>query len=72
MTAETDAVRVEVRDASPRRPKLRRPASDDIWGRGLYIVEMYSDEWGVTGPYADGKAVWSRFKIAHALEGAPC
>ncbi|MFF3276932.1 ATP-binding protein [Streptomyces chrestomyceticus] len=72
VTAEYDAVCIEVRDASPRRIQLRHPTSIDTTGRGLHLVGALSDEWGVSELNAAGKAVWSRFNIAPAPKKAPC
>ena len=72
MSAEEDIVRVEVHDASPHPPQLRRPTDDDISGRGLHIVAMLCDDWGVEDHGVTGKVVWSRFKTAPATQGAPC
>ncbi|MFI6769610.1 ATP-binding protein [Streptomyces sp. NPDC050355] len=72
MNAEDDVIRIEVHDASPRRPRLRRPTNDDVSGRGLHIVDMLCDDWGVEERGMSGKVVWSRFKTAPAIQGAPC
>ncbi len=72
MNTEDDIVRVEVHDASPRRPRLRPPTNDDVSGRGLHIVAMLSDDWGIEDRGVTGKVVWSRFKTASATQGAPC
>ncbi len=73
VTAEDDAVRVEVRDPSPRRIRLRHPTIEDTTGRGLHLVGALSDEWGVTEHGTAGKTVWTRFKTtAPAPEKAPC
>lgn len=52
-------VRIEVRDASPLRPRLRDddPGPEEIRGRGMLIVERCTDRWGME-ELADGKAVW--------------
>ncbi|MFE0381853.1 ATP-binding protein [Streptomyces inhibens] len=71
MSAEDGIVRVEVHDSSPRRPRLRRPTSDDASGRGLHIVAILSDDWGVEVRGLAGKVVWSRFKTAPAIREAP-
>ncbi|WP_438490251.1 ATP-binding protein [Streptomyces sp. S186] len=72
LSAEDGIVRVEVHDSSPRRPRLSRPTSDDVSGRGLHILAILSDDWGVEDRGLAGKAVWSRFKTAPAPQGAPC
>ncbi|MFD8544973.1 ATP-binding protein [Streptomyces sp. NPDC059649] len=72
MSAEDDIVRIEVHDSNPHRPRRRRPTNDDVSGRGLHIVDAFSDDWGVEDRGATGKVVWSRFKTAPATQGAPC
>lgn len=50
-------MRVRVRDSSPARPRPREAGLLDESGRGLQLVDLLSDDWGVeTGP--DGKTVW--------------
>ena len=50
-------VRIEVRDRSTRRPRLREPEPNSLGGRGLFIVASISDRWGVE--LLDGeKIVW--------------
>jgi anti-sigma regulatory factor (Ser/Thr protein kinase) len=51
-------IRVEVFDANPDPPVLRRPASREAGGRGLVIVDGFADRWG-SYPVEDGKAVWA-------------
>ncbi|MGW8398289.1 ATP-binding protein [Streptomyces lydicus] len=72
MSAEDGIVRVEVHDASPCRPWLRRPTNDDVSGRGLRIVAMLCDDWGVEERGATGKVVWSCFKTSRTAQGAAC
>lgn len=64
-------VHVEVTDAGSGTPTMRSPAPTQPTGRGLRIVETFSDSWGIrpstTGP---GKTVW--FELAlHHLDGQP-
>lgn len=52
-------VRVEVHDPSVRKPRPRHasPASEN--GRGLELVQEFSDRWGTTiRPDGTGKSVW--------------
>lgn len=56
-------LRIEVHDADPRPPQLRRPAGLDEGGRGLLLVEAITDEWGVYGT-PTGKAVWAALQLA--------
>jgi PAS domain S-box-containing protein len=53
-------VRVEVADGGEGQPRLRAPKPDDLSGRGLRIVEMLADAWGVQRVPGAGKVVWFR------------
>jgi anti-sigma regulatory factor (Ser/Thr protein kinase) len=50
-------VRVEVADASPRRPKPRKGPPDAEGGRGLVLVDALAADWGTSDAPA-GKVVW--------------
>ena len=52
------ALYLEVSDASPYRPHRRTAATTDEDGRGLLLVDTYSQRWGVR-PRATGKVVWA-------------
>jgi hypothetical protein len=56
---------VEVLDSSPRLPLARHYASDAATGRGISLVDAFSDTWGAT-PTPNGKVVW-----AHVLPDDP-
>ncbi|MFF4750725.1 ATP-binding protein [Streptomyces sp. NPDC002514] len=64
-----DWVRLAVVDRAPRKlPRIREVCADDTTGRGLFLVDAYSDRWGYdlmgTKPGAPwGKAVWSELGI---------
>jgi anti-sigma regulatory factor (Ser/Thr protein kinase) len=51
-------VRVEVIDRGDGTPAIRSPGPDDPTGRGLQIVNMLSETWGVEHRTAAGKTVW--------------
>jgi anti-sigma regulatory factor (Ser/Thr protein kinase) len=53
-----EAVRVEVRDGSPRQPVSSRAEPEIATGRGLAIVDALSVAWGVQ-PDSQGKVVWA-------------
>ncbi len=77
LTSEDDFVRLEVHDSrSPRRgglrPHVRYPDAADSSGRGLLIVEMLADTWGIEPRHPFGKIVWSRFKAVAAIKEAAC
>ncbi|MEU8887827.1 ATP-binding protein [Streptomyces sp. NPDC048442] len=52
-------VRVEVHDASPRVPHRREAAPDECEGRGLSLVNLVADRWGVSDRNGPGKLVWA-------------
>jgi anti-sigma regulatory factor (Ser/Thr protein kinase) len=52
---------VAVADESPREPVPRRPALNDIGGRGMQIVDRLAAQWGCARLADDtGKVVWFR------------
>jgi anti-sigma regulatory factor (Ser/Thr protein kinase) len=53
-----DNVRIAVFDDAPSHPNRLHPAPSSETGRGLGIVEMVADGWGVT-PEGSGKWVWA-------------
>jgi anti-sigma regulatory factor (Ser/Thr protein kinase) len=62
-------VRLEVRDPGPGfadvTPQL--PATDRGGGYGLYLVDLFADNWGVSG--AEGTCVWFEVPLAKAAPG---
>ena len=56
-------IRVEVTDHGGGTPTMRSPTPDEPTGRGLRIVDLLSERWGVDGG-GDGKTVW--FTLAYA------
>ncbi|MFJ2266540.1 SpoIIE family protein phosphatase [Streptomyces sp. NPDC087228] len=61
-------LRVEVADASDELPHRRRPGEMASSGRGLVLMEMLADAWGVD-PRGSGKSVW--FELYEAEEEVP-
>jgi anti-sigma regulatory factor (Ser/Thr protein kinase) len=52
-------IRVEVTDRGTGEPEVQNPSPRDRHGRGLRIVEMFADDWGVRhAPDGAGKTVW--------------
>ncbi len=51
-------VTVEVRDRSDRPPSPRRHVEDSVCGRGLELVELLADSFGVVPIPGYGKSVW--------------
>jgi len=62
---QPDAVRVTVFDQSRSEVSPRSPAVTDVHGRGLQIVRVLADEWGVGAPSDDWqKSVWFTLRVA--------
>ena len=59
---------VGVSDRSTRRPVLRVPSVDTPGGRGVFLVDQLSTEWGVDARGA-GKRVWCRITPAPVRSG---
>lgn len=59
LTAEEDALLVEVFDRGHRTPSVVDAPLDSTGGRGLHLVETFCDSWGVREE-AHGKVVWGR------------
>ncbi|MGN9793723.1 ATP-binding protein [Streptomyces sp. OZ13] len=61
LTLDVRRVRVEVSDASSVHPPtdVRTPAADDVSGRGLVLVDVLADRWGVEPRHPAGKTVWA-------------
>ncbi len=52
---------VLVWDADPRRPVLTEAGEDAESGRGLFLVQAFTDRWGsYPTPHLGGKVVWAR------------
>ncbi|MFE9822713.1 SpoIIE family protein phosphatase [Streptomyces sp. NPDC005791] len=60
-------LRVEVADASDELPHRRRPGEMASSGRGLVLMEMLADVWGVD-PRGEGKSIW--FELYESAEPA--
>lgn len=45
-----------------RMPELHKPTLDDLSGRGLFLVDALSENWGVR-PRNPGKTVWAHLAI---------
>ncbi|MEY2245814.1 SpoIIE family protein phosphatase [Streptomyces sp. BF23-18] len=56
-------MRVEVTDGSDALPHRRHPGELASSGRGLVLVEMLADAWGVD-PRGQGKSIWFEFSEA--------
>lgn len=60
-------LRVEVADGSDELPHKRRPGEMASSGRGLVLMEMLADAWGVD-PQGAGKSIW--FELYEPVEPA--
>ncbi|MGW7084129.1 SpoIIE family protein phosphatase [Streptomyces sp. NPDC054871] len=60
-------LRVEVEDSSSALPRRREAGESGVSGRGLLLVDMLADVWGVESR-GSGKCVWCEF-IVPAREG---
>ncbi len=59
VSATPEQIRVEVSDGGGGHPKVRSPRPTDVSGRGLQLVQLLSEAWGVTRqPGHAGKTVW--------------
>ena len=67
--SSTREIRVEVTDSGSGTPTIRSPGPDEPSGRGLQIVDMLSDSWGVEPEHPSGKTVW--FTMPPASAAAP-
>ena len=62
VTRDDHMLRLEVRDGSRAVPERQVVAPDALTGRGLALVEIYSDRWG-SEPRTDGKVVWCELDL---------
>jgi anti-sigma regulatory factor (Ser/Thr protein kinase) len=69
IVGSSQEIRVEVTDSGSGTPTMRSPGPDEPSGRGLQIVDMLSDSWGVEPEHPSGKTVW--FTMPAATEMAP-
>jgi PAS domain S-box-containing protein len=58
-------VRIEVADESPVAPGIRDYEDDATTGRGLGMIEMLAESWGVDAGVDGGKIVWFEVPAAH-------
>ncbi|MGW7299917.1 MULTISPECIES: SpoIIE family protein phosphatase [unclassified Streptomyces] len=56
-------LRVEVEDSSSALPRRREAGADGVSGRGLLLVELLTDVWGVEAR-GGGKCVWCEFLVS--------
>jgi anti-sigma regulatory factor (Ser/Thr protein kinase) len=63
-------IRIEVTDSGPGTPTMRSPGPHEPSGRGLQIVDMLSERWGVERERPSGKTVWFTLDVPAARESA--
>lgn len=63
VTTDPSCVRIGVTDDAPGRPTLLHAATDALRGRGLAIVCMLAQDWGVTPVDRGGKEVWAEITL---------
>ncbi|MFD3991907.1 SpoIIE family protein phosphatase [Streptomyces sp. NPDC058583] len=61
-------LRVEVSDGSDELPHKRHPGEMASSGRGLVLMEMLADAWGVD-PRGEGKAIWFELNEPDSEQG---
>jgi anti-sigma regulatory factor (Ser/Thr protein kinase) len=62
LLSDTRTVLVLVWDASPDQPEITEAADDAENGRGLLLVQAYSESWGTyPTPQTGGKVVWAQW-----------
>ncbi|MET9778319.1 SpoIIE family protein phosphatase [Streptomyces sp. NPDC006367] len=64
LTGTDRRLRVEVEDASSALPRRRDSGDSSVSGRGLALVDVLADEWGVEAR-GGGKCVWTEFVMPH-------
>jgi PAS domain S-box-containing protein len=62
LTGSDRRVRVEVEDSSSALPRRREAGESGVSGRGLLLVDLLADVWGVEAR-GGGKVVWCEFVV---------
>jgi histidine kinase-like protein len=57
--SDTTRVLISVWDANPHPPVRLEPTEETESGRGLLLVESFSEQWGWYVPDTGGKVVWA-------------
>lgn len=61
-----ELLRVEVADEGKGQPEMRNPGPHDVSGRGLRIVDVLADQWGVATATPRGAKVWFTVRLVAA------
>ncbi|MFC7306837.1 ATP-binding protein [Streptomyces monticola] len=69
---EYDTIRVAVHDHGAGLPQRdeQQSASEDTCGRGLHIVELLSNKWGVTLTGGHAKTTWAELALVDEQRGS--
>lgn len=59
---DSECLRVEVRDGSSAKPRVKNYSTTATTGRGMQIVDALADRWGTTEE-DPGKVVWLEFEV---------
>ncbi|MFI0981110.1 SpoIIE family protein phosphatase [Streptomyces sp. NPDC021093] len=70
LTAAERRLRIEVADASSALPRRREAGDSAQSGRGLLLVDLLADVWGVE-PRGEGKALWCEFTVPSRGDQTP-
>ncbi|WP_426567714.1 SpoIIE family protein phosphatase [Streptomyces canus] len=62
LNGSTPVLRVEVEDSSSALPRRREAGESGVSGRGLLLVDLLGDGWGVEAR-GSGKCVWCEFAV---------
>lgn len=65
-----EEIRVEAIDRGEGEPRMRPAGPDDLSGRGLQIVDMFSTDWGVESLPGSGKVVWFTLTVSEPAQTA--
>ncbi|GKQ39750.1 SpoIIE family protein phosphatase [Streptomyces sp. A012304] len=68
LTGPDRRLRVEVEDSSSALPRRREAGESGVSGRGLLLVHLLADEWGVEAR-GGGKCVWCEFVVGDPGRG---
>ena len=66
--SDREGIVISVADSGPEFPEARTVSRTAENGRGLMIIDILSDEWGVL-PLYQGKQVWFRLHVRDVLAG---
>ena len=69
IAGDDEGIVISVADGGPELPVARTVSRTAECGRGLMIIDILSDEWGVV-PLYEGKKIWIRLHAPGVLTGA--